>query len=168
MAGARRWNGGGTRWEAGLDRLETAGAHVPARIANVFVSTYLKALGIVRRMTTARRNSDFLNGVPEMLVLRLLAAEPQYGYQLVQTIKAATGNGLEFGEGCIYPILHRLEADGLLQSSRETVSGRKRIVYRVTPRGVTRLDESVNTWKQVVLAVQRALQGDAHVRPSLA
>ena len=61
-----------------------------------------------------RSNPAFLNGVPEMLLLELLSRRPMYGYQLVQAIKAATNEGLEFGEGCVYPILHRLESQGLL------------------------------------------------------
>ena len=47
----------------------------------------------------------------------------------------ASGDVLEFGEGCIYPILHRLEKDGHLGSSRETVGGRSRVVYRILPSG---------------------------------
>ena len=63
---------------------------------------------------TKKTNPDFLNGVPELLVLQLLARRPMYGYQLVRSIERSTGQVLEFGEGCIYPVLHRLEADGHL------------------------------------------------------
>ncbi len=119
-------------------------------------------------MTTKRTNPDFLNGVPELLILHLLSARAMYGYQLVQAIRLATNEALEFGEGCVYPILHRLEADGLLASRRETVGGRNRVVYRVTPKGAKRLQETVATWRHLVGAVQGALQGDADVRPALA
>ena len=69
-------------------------------------------------MTRKRTNPDFLNGVPELLLLHLLARRPMYGYELVQAIRQATSGMLEFGEGCVYPILHRLESDGLLGSRR--------------------------------------------------
>ena len=59
--------------------------------------------------TSKRTNPDFLNGVPELLLLRLLARQPMYGYELVQRIRLQSDSALEFGEGCIYPILHRLE-----------------------------------------------------------
>ena len=62
-------------------------------------------------MSTTRKDSDFLNGVPELLLLRLLSRRPMYGYELVQAIRLATGGAIAFGEGCIYPILHRLEAE---------------------------------------------------------
>ncbi len=70
-------------------------------------------------MALRKTNPPFLNGVPEMLLLELLSRRPMYGYELVQAIKVATGGGLEFGEGCVYPILHRLETQGVLAAARE-------------------------------------------------
>ena len=114
-------------------------------------------------MSAKRSNPDFLNGVPELLILRLLAQRPRHGYALVHALKLATGEALEFAEGCIYPVLHRLEADRLLKCRRETVDGRSRLVYEVTPRGITRLAESMDTWAKVARAVEAALQGAAPV-----
>ena len=54
-------------------------------------------------MKTRRSNPDFLNGVPELLILSLLSRRPMYGYQLVQAIHASTNGTLEFGEGCVCP-----------------------------------------------------------------
>jgi PadR family transcriptional regulator PadR len=114
-------------------------------------------------MLKRRTNPDFLNGVPELLLLRLLSSRAMYGYELVQAIRLATAGGLEFGEGCIYPLLHRLEADGLLTSRRETVGGRNRFVYRMTSKGRTQLAERVNAWERVTGAVRLALNGTPHV-----
>src|SRR5436190_21935970 len=108
-------------------------------------------------MKNGRTNPDFLNGVPELLILHLLSQQPMHGYELVQTIRRATGEALAFGEGCIYPLLHRLEAEGLLGSRQEPVNGRSRIVYRVTARGTRRLSETTSAWQQVVRAVHQAL-----------
>jgi PadR family transcriptional regulator PadR len=119
-------------------------------------------------MSKRRTNPDFLNGVPELLILQLLSGRPMYGYELVQAIRLATGAQLEFGEGCVYPLLHRLEADGLLVSRREPAGGRVRVVYRVTSAGTKRLAETIGAWKQVVSAVQQAIEGGEHVRPALA
>jgi PadR family transcriptional regulator, regulatory protein PadR len=119
-------------------------------------------------MSKRRTNPPFLNGVPELLMLHLLAQKPMYGYELVQAIKASTDQVFEFGEGCIYPILHRLEAEGLLLAKNEIVSGRNRVVYRVTKAGRKQFSESVTSWRQVVEAVNHALQGGKHGQPSLA
>jgi len=119
-------------------------------------------------MRTKRTNPDFLNGVPELLLLSLLSRRPMYGYQLVQAIHASTDGTLEFGEGCIYPILHRLEAEGMLGSKRETVAGRSRVIYRVTTKGSKKLATAVTTWQQIVQAINHALQGGEHGQPALA
>jgi len=113
-----------------------------------------------------RTNPDFLNGVPELLLLRLLARKPMYGYELVQSIKLQSQAALKFGEGCVYPILHRLERARLLSSQREEVSGRSRVVYHLTPAGAQKLEESVSAWHHIVQAVRLILEGDSHVEPS--
>ena len=117
---------------------------------------------------TKRTNPDFLNGVPELLLLSLLSRRPMYGYELVQAIRASTHGALEFGEGCIYPILHRLEAEGMLLSKRETVAGRSRVIYRVTAKGSKQHASTVTTWQQIVQAINDALQGGEHGQPALA
>lgn len=114
-----------------------------------------------------KTNPDFLNGIPELLVLQLLDRQPMHGYDLVQSIRAASGSKLEFGEGCIYPVLHKLEQQRLLASKRELVGGRSRIVYRVTKRGQKKLAASLSTWKEVVDAVNIVL-GATHGRPAMA
>ena len=119
-------------------------------------------------MMMRKTNPPFLNGVPEMLILHLLGERPMYGYELVQAIRAASGDRLEFGEGCVYPILHRLEAQKLLDSRRQQVAGRDRVVYRMTPRGRRQLARAITDWQHVVATVRQCLQGGARVRPSLA
>src|SRR5688572_27215847 len=114
-------------------------------------------------MPGKRTNPDFLNGVPELLVLKLLSRRPMHGYQLVQALRAATGDTLDFGEGCIYPILHRLEAGGMLKCHREMVAARNRLVYAVTARGQRRLADSISLWTNITHAIARALHGAADV-----
>jgi PadR family transcriptional regulator, regulatory protein PadR len=119
-------------------------------------------------MTRKQTNPEFLNGVPELLLLRLLAERPMYGYQLVQAIREASDAALEFGEGCVYPILHRLEAEGSLESSRAVASGRSRVVYRVTAAGKRQLAERQGAWEATVAAVRRVLQGGDRAETVLA
>jgi PadR family transcriptional regulator PadR len=119
-------------------------------------------------MSTGRRDSDYLNGVPELLLLRLLARQPMHGYDLVQGIRLVTGGVLEFGEGCVYPVLHRLEAEGLVRGTREAVGGRTRVVYRLAPAGRRRLAAAAERWEQVAAAVARALRGGDDAAAALA
>jgi PadR family transcriptional regulator PadR len=120
------------------------------------------------RAMTKKTNPDFLNGVPELLILQLLDRQPMHGYDLVQAIHDASGMTLDFGEGCIYPVLHRLEEQKLLSSKREQVGGRNRIVYRVTKHGQKKLAHSLATWKEVVAAVNTVLQGGTHGQAAMA
>lgn len=118
-------------------------------------------------MSTNRKDSDYLNGVPELLLLRLLARQAMYGYELVQGIRHLTGGVLSFGEGSVYPILHRLEAEGMIRGGREAVGGRTRVVYRLTPAGTSRLEAATGRWEQVTAAVAQALRGDGNVEPAV-
>ena len=79
-----------------------------------------------------------------------------------RAIKQATGNELEFGEGCVYPILHRLESEKLLRAREQKVGARKRIVYKTTAKGRSRLEESISTWRRITEAVNHALTGGEH------
>jgi PadR family transcriptional regulator PadR len=119
----------------------------------------LELLGIKPPMSKTRTNPDFLNGVPELVVLKLLSRRPMYGYELVRAICAESEETLTFAEGCIYPVLHKLEKDGLVASSRENVGGRERVVYRVTRPGTSRLKQTVAAWQQVVSGVSKILAG---------
>ena len=113
-------------------------------------------------MSKRATNPDFLNGVPELVVLDLLSRQPMYGYELVQAIQEQSGGTLAFGEGCIYPLLHKLEARGDLASRRINVGGRSRVVYRITPRGAKQFRQTSAEWSAVVAAVGRILQGGKH------
>jgi PadR family transcriptional regulator PadR len=117
---------------------------------------------------TTRKDNEFLNGVPELLLLRLLDRRPMYGYQLVQAIRLATGDVLAFGEGCVYPVLHRLEAAGHLRAAREQAAGRSRVVYRLTDAGRRRLGDAAARWEQVAVAITGVLKGGGDAAPELA
>lgn len=108
------------------------------------------------------RNPNFLNGVPELLVLQLLKDREMYGYELVQAIQAATGETIVLGEGVVYPVLHMLEREGALRSRRQTVGGRSRIYYSLTPDGGLRLAEIAQSWSRIARAVAGVLGEPRH------
>jgi PadR family transcriptional regulator PadR len=89
----------------------------------------------------------------------------------VEAIREETGRVLSFGEGCVYPVLHRLEAEGLLAGRREVVGGRSRVVYHVTDSGHGGLARAAEEWRRVTQAVGKVLKqggGDDHGRPVFA
>lgn len=112
-------------------------------------------LAMVERTT----NPNFMNGVPELLILRLLAHEEMYGYEIVQAIRERTDAVIAVGEGVVYPVLHGLERDGALKSRRKTVNGRSRVYYSVTQNGQRRLEELSSTWANLTTAIQKMIGG---------
>jgi PadR family transcriptional regulator PadR len=110
-------------------------------------------------MSARETNPNFLNGVPELLILRLLRGDEMYGYQLVQAIRRRTEEVVAAGEGVVYPLLHRLEHEGALTSRRKTVGGRSRIYYSVTPLGAHRLAALSQTWTNLASAIKGILMG---------
>ena len=110
-------------------------------------------------MTKKETNPSFMNGVPELLVLRLLEREEMYGYEIVQAIRARTGEVIAVGEGVVYPVLHALEADGALRSRRKVVGGRSRIYYALTAAGARRLRSLMENWSGITAAIQQVMTG---------
>jgi len=104
-----------------------------------------------------RSKTHFVNGIPEMLILRLLSHEEMYGYQLVEVIRRRSHETLEFAEGCLYPILHKLAAAGYLTSRREIVEGRPRHYYRTSSKGQKQLESMSGAWREVVRGTEAIL-----------
>jgi PadR family transcriptional regulator PadR len=98
-----------------------------------------------------------MTGVPELLILRLLASREMYGYELVSEIARSTHQVIELGEGCVYPILHAMEHKGLLACRRQVKDGRNRLYYRLTRKGRSRLEEVVSNWERISRAINDLL-----------
>ncbi len=109
----------------------------------------------------AHGNPSFLNGVPELLVLELLSRREMYGYELVREIQKESKEAFRFGEGCIYPYLHYLEAGKFITSRRATTDGRSRLYYQLTAKGRKRRAELTKEWNRVAQSVALIL-GGAH------
>ncbi len=103
-------------------------------------------------------NPPFMSGVPELLLLRLLAQREMYGYELVRSIKLVTSEAITLGEGVIYPVLHGLERNGALKAKRKTVDGRTRVYYALTAKGKKRLDKLQGEWHRIQSGITAALE----------
>jgi len=113
-------------------------------------------------MAMRESNPNFMNGVPELLILRLLHEGEMYGYEIVQAIRNRSDAVIAVGEGVVYPVLHGLEEDGALTSRRRAVNGRSRIYYSVTPAGSQRLANLAVDWNKLTKAIQTVLTGGLH------
>lgn len=101
---------------------------------------------------------ELRKGSTALLLLHLLAERPMYGFELAEQVKVSTDGVLAFKEGTLYPALHRLEADGLVESFwRKSPSGPRRRYYRLTPAGRGALAERRTEWRKLTEAVNGAL-----------
>ena len=113
-------------------------------------------------MTNQKISKEFLQGVPELLVLRLLSDREMYGYEIVRSIRLHSNEKIQFGEGLIYPLLHALQKRRLVAIRKETINGRQRIYYRLTEGGKKKLREKISNWERVVGAIQLILDGGSN------
>ena len=91
------------------------------------------------------------------LVLAILAEGDSYGYGILQRVRELSGGRIEWTDGMLYPVLHRLERLGHVEARWEVAeSGRRRKYYRITSRGRAQLAEERRQW-QAVDATLRAI-----------
>ena len=90
-----------------------------------------------------------LKGNTETLLLALLESEPMYGYQIVKEVDKRSSGYFAFKEGTLYPALHRLERDNLVNGIwQETPSGSRRRYYRITSKGIQTLSDRLKEWEK--------------------
>lgn len=99
-------------------------------------------------------------GVLDMLVLRLLRSEPKYGYQIIQEMRDKSGETFLLKDGTLYPILYRLEDEGLVVSRWSEAEGKQiaRKYYEVTEEGNRALEEIEAAWSRICGGVSRIME----------
>jgi DNA-binding PadR family transcriptional regulator len=95
-------------------------------------------------------NKDLIAASSTPIVLAILADDDSYGYAILQRVRELSGGHLEWTDGMLYPVLHRLGRLGYVEARWETSeSGRRRKYYRITPEGRAQLDEQRRQWQAV-------------------
>ncbi|GAB2966800.1 PadR family transcriptional regulator [Saccharothrix stipae] len=103
------------------------------------------------------------------MVLGILAEADSYGYAILRRISELSGGELDWTEGLLYPLLHRLERLGHVESSWRSVAGeRRRKYYRITAGGLAELAEQRRQWDTVVGALKEVWHGRGDARPLFA
>jgi DNA-binding PadR family transcriptional regulator len=99
-------------------------------------------------------------GTLPTLSLEALGHEPSHGYRIAQQIKERSQGVLDFKEGTLYPALHKLANDGLVESFEGVEKGRLRRYYRITKSGRGLLAKDRAEWRELSQAVS-AILGEA-------
>lgn len=100
-------------------------------------------------------------GVLEMLVLKLICEKPTYGYELLSELKLSSQGRFSLKEGTLYPILYRLEDDGMIRSQWSTGEGRAspKKIYEATEAGRAESLRRQRVWREFENTVNAILQG---------
>jgi PadR family transcriptional regulator, regulatory protein PadR len=111
--------------------------------------------------------------VNELLLLSVLRREPAHGYQLALEVEARSGGFFRFNHGTLYPILHKLEQEGLIKGDwTDPEAGRARKRYGLTEAGRTYLEDCARQWRVLDERLERFLDsedgGDEQVRAGAA
>ena len=104
-----------------------------------------------------------LSGNTTMLVLKLLETKDMYGYQIIEELSNKSENAFCLKTGTLYPLLHRLENDGMVNSYDENAdSQRVRKYYQLTSKGKGLLVKKQQEWNEYTQAVGRVMEGSAN------
>ena len=102
-------------------------------------------------------DSELLKGTLSLLILSLLSRKSMYGYEIAATVHRDTDGTFTWREGSLYPNLHKLQADGLIEGEwEEKETGRKRRYYKITKVGRAALKEKVKAWSVVRAVLSEA------------
>src|ERR1700747_1821509 len=95
-------------------------------------------------------SKDLVAASATPLVLAILAQGDSYGYAIIKRVTELSGGHLQWTDGMLYPVLHRLERQGLVAAKWSTSgTGRKRKYYRITKQGRTELAAQQQQWRVV-------------------
>ena len=95
-------------------------------------------------------NKDLMAASSTPIVLAILAEGDSYGYAILQRVRELSGGRMQWTDGMLYPVLHRLERLGFVEARWEVAdTGRKRKYYRITSQGRAQLDEERRQWQAV-------------------
>ena len=107
-------------------------------------------------------DKDLVAASATPLVLAILSEGESYGYAIIKRVAELSGGELRWTDGMLYPLLHRLERNGLVESFwGRSETGRGRKYYRLTPAGTGHLDGQRRQWQ----VVDQAMRGLGASRP---
>lgn len=102
--------------------------------------------------------NPLLKGTLQTIILKLLEDNRQmYGYEITQKVKEITAGEIKLTEGALYPALHKLEAEGLLETTTEIVDSRVRKYYRLTEQGGNEVTSKLNEAQAFIEQLQNLL-----------
>jgi transcriptional regulator len=103
--------------------------------------------------------TDLVLGTLDLLVLKILAIEPQHGWAIGLRLRSLSGDVLQVSEGSLYPALHKLEQEGWITAEwKQTENNRRAKFYSLTPMGRKQLVTEAENWRRLSSAISHVVQ----------
>ncbi len=105
------------------------------------------------------KSKEFIKGTLKTIVLKLLSEnEKMYGYEISRKVSELSKDEIQLTYGALYPILYKLESEGLLTTTSEIVDNRARKYYSLTDSGKTFAEEKVSQLQQFTETLMQVLK----------
>lgn len=104
-----------------------------------------------------RSDDKLLEGNLATIIMAILADGSSYGYAIVAEAERRTGSRLRIQQNALYPSLHKLEADELIEGEWQEALGRRRRYYRLTPKGKADFERRRTRWREFATTMNAAL-----------
>lgn len=104
-------------------------------------------------------SSELVKGSLKTIVLKILKEDgPLHGYAITGKVEELTEGKIKLTYGALYPILHKLESEGVLVTSSENFNNRIRIYYSLTPEGQSLVAEKISEMAEFIDSLQKIIQ----------
>ena len=106
-------------------------------------------------------SKDLVAASATPLILSILAEGESYGYAIIKRVRELSGGQMQWTDGMLYPVLHRLERQGLIKSFEQvSEAGRRRKYYRLEEAGGKTLKKQKNQWMLVYSTLQQLWEAE--------
>ena len=104
-------------------------------------------------------SSELLKGSLRPIIMKLLRENGRmYGYEITQKVEILSAGKISLTFGALYPILHRMESDGMVTTEHETVNNRNRVYYKLTQKGNEKSVEKISELEEFITTISLLLK----------
>jgi PadR family transcriptional regulator len=108
---------------------------------------------------TMSKPADLLQGTLDLLILKILALDPQHAWAIAQRLKQISRDVLQVSDGSLYPALHKLEQEGWIAAEwKPSENNRRAKYYRLTAPGRRHLEQEVSNWDRLATAISHVVR----------
>jgi len=106
-------------------------------------------------------SKDLVAASATPLVLSILGTEESYGYAIIKRVRELSDGEMEWTDGMLYPVLHRLERQGLIQARwKQSETGRRRKYYKIRKQGTVVLKKQRAEWLKVHATLKKTWEAN--------